>query len=130
MKEIENKETQPKSALRDRIVTEWYLAATVGFVGCINLDLDNIINSDDDRNFLLTITSDLHERLVRFGKRIPENIIADIENSSPGIKWAQAPLVNSIAKVGVLFKQLLKGDLNLKSTSSLDYLKPEAWNRI
>ncbi|WP_133273916.1 hypothetical protein [Hymenobacter radiodurans] len=130
MKEIENKETLPKSVLRDKVVTEWYLAATVGFVGCINLDLDNIINSDDDRDFLLLIADDMQERLLRFGKRIPKNIIADIENNSLGIKWAQAPLVNSIAKVGVLFKQLLKGDLNFKSNSPLDYLKPEVWNSI
>jgi hypothetical protein len=130
VKEIENEETLPKPALRNKIVTDWYLAATVGFVGCINLDLDNIIKSNDDRGFLLSVANYLHESLISFGKYIPENIIVDIENNMQGVKWSQAPLVSSIAKVGVLFKQLLKGELNMKSNSPLDYLDAEEWNKI
>ncbi|HEX8330381.1 MAG TPA: hypothetical protein VF629_22815 [Hymenobacter sp.] len=130
VKEVEKGQFHANSKLKDRVVNDWYLAATVGFVGCIDLSLDDIITSDEDRAFLLNVAEVLNAHLSSLPIGLPVATMAVIENEIRGEKWPVPPLTNSILKVGVLFSQLMRGDLTTKSNSPLDYLKPENWNRI
>jgi hypothetical protein len=129
VKEAEKQQYQTDSPLRDRVLGDWYLAATVGFMGCIDLRLDEIIHSDEDKAFLLGIASTLHSILSPHDV-IPPLLMAAIEKDIRGEKWMEPPLAKSIMKVGTLFTQLLKGELTTKSNSPLTYLNPEQWNKI
>jgi hypothetical protein len=130
VKEVEACNWQTNSDLEKRILTDWYLAATAGFMGCIDLRLDDIIESDNDKAFLLSVAGNLQDKLLKLTTVLPPYLMAAIENEIKGVKWMQPPLAKSIAKVGLLFQQLLNGNLDTKVNSPLDYLSQEQWNEI
>jgi hypothetical protein len=111
------------------VINDWYTYATLGFVGCIDLDLDNIIKSNDELELFLHVANRVNKELL-----LDEKVSADemqiIGKEIRGVQWIEAPGSVSIVKVGVYFVKLLESKLVKDVYSSLEYLSPDNWNSL
>ena len=96
----------------------WYEQATVGFVGCINADLDQIAASDARREDLINLSEAAVLRLEARGESIGRDELNAMGTGSPGSEFLADMPTDALSAVGERFIQLLKGEVVTTSATS------------
>lgn len=123
-----------RSSWIDEIRGEWYMMATSGMTGCINLFLDTVITNDERKEHLQRIALAVNRFFAGYGESIPLDIVNKVftegDGFSEGDGFISPPETANFIKVGKLFIELINGRLSTTASSPLDYLRPENWKKI
>ena len=111
-----------------QIEGDWYLQAKLGFMGCINLGLDEVIDSQEKKEILEAIALKVNNKFLVFGKVLPNHILTELETI--GHNWPSPPKTSNFIKVGQLFIELINERLQWTVSSSLEYKRPENWETL
>jgi len=96
----------------------WELEATVGFVGCIDPDLDGILGTDADRVAALADLCEQALRAVRDAGVIRRDAMASAGVGGPGTVWLGDVAAGPILTVGRAFVDLLTDRSGEDATTS------------
>lgn len=130
IKEAESEANIFQNALPAQLIEQWRFMATIMSGSAIELSVDELLANKHDKRLLIKIIGKLHQKLLSYGYRIPAQLIIDANRDIKGSIWEEAPLTNSIAKVGVLFQRLLRYKLATNASSPLYYLEFNHWNSL
>ena len=106
---------------------DWEVQATVGFVGCIDLLLDEVATDESRVATLLKLAAQTNHLLAAHGEFIPAETLNQRQYQPDGVTWTAAVATANFLKVGQLFSRLLEGKLHTTASSPLDYLNPKNW---
>ncbi|WP_375435517.1 hypothetical protein [uncultured Hymenobacter sp.] len=95
---------------------DWQVQATAGFMGCIDLSLDDIATDQGRIATLLKLGVQTNHLLASHGEFIPAEVLNHHTYKAPGVIWTDAVATVVFLEVGQLFSSLLEG--NLRTTSS------------
>jgi hypothetical protein len=103
---------------------EWQVQATAGFMGCINLSLDEVATDEGRVAALLRLSILTNEVFASHGEFVPAEVLNKLKYKPLDGIWAGAVTTAKFLEVGQLFGQLLEGKLQTTSSSPLTYLNP------
>ena len=106
---------------------DWQVQATAGFVGCIDLLLDEVATDESRVTTLLTLAAQTNHLLASHGEFIPAGVLNQRQYQPADGTWTVAVATAMFLKVGQLFSGLLQGKLQTTASSPLDYLELKDW---
>ena len=106
---------------------DWEVQATVGFVGCIDLLLDEVATDESRIAILLDLSNQTNHLLASHGEFIPAEVLNQRQYQPDGVTWTAAVDTAIFLKVGQLLSRLLEGKLQTTASSPLDYLEHKNW---
>ncbi|MCB2376850.1 hypothetical protein LGH70_04615 [Hymenobacter sp. BT635] len=109
---------------------EWYLQASVGFTGCIELGLDETLTDAGRLAAVQQVAAATNQLLAAHGSHIPAPVLNSRPTNPEGSRWHRAVATADFLTVGYLLQALLAGQLTTTASSPLDYLAPEQWRRL
>lgn len=104
--EIDTLPEKPDWLLKLKETVHFY--ATAGFVGCINPDLNGLINTPEKKDIAFEISQKVLNRLRHFGETIPLTTINSWGFGGPQSKYVKEPPVQKFIETGEQFISLLK----------------------
>jgi hypothetical protein len=105
----------------------WEVQATVGFVGCIDLLLDEVATDESRVTILVGLVARTNQLLAAHGEFIPAEVLNHLPYQPAGVTWYDAVATALFLKVGQLLSRLLEEKLQTTASSPLDYLEPKNW---
>jgi hypothetical protein len=104
---------------------EWQIQATAGFMGCINLSLDEVATDGGRIAILLKLSALTNEAFASHGQFVPAAVLNNLKYKPLDGVWTGAVATVKFLEVGQLFGHLLEGKLQTTASSPLTYLEPD-----
>ena len=109
---------------------EWHFKASVGFTGCIELDLDDTLTDAGRLPAMQELVAATNRLLATHGHHLSAVVLNSRPTKPAGLRWDSDAVTADFLAVGHLLRALLAGELTTTASSPLHYLAPEQWHQL
>ncbi|MEK6482598.1 hypothetical protein WJR50_34040 [Catalinimonas sp. 4WD22] len=102
------------------IVEDWIFASTVGYVGCIPVDLDKKFDSEEKRLLLISVLQNIIASLETEDNYLT---VEELNKNKIGTGGWQKINTNGFIDTAKQMLKLMSGDLRTNASSPIDYLE-------